>query len=127
MEIAVMILEYLRTHPHSYQLKSGHYQNAITLTFSANIIFPYQASLFRINKLESARLPDDFITAHADLVAWLSGLIYPPDDDTPLSVTDPLAGEAPEPTKHPTRPASIWLTASHVTAKDALFLEVSFE
>ncbi|WP_461213385.1 hypothetical protein [Lacticaseibacillus sp. GG6-2] len=106
MKIAQMLLNYLQTHPMSYQPVARGLQNVVAFRMPDTVIFPYQAQVFPDNRLEATRLDADFIAANPELVRWLANQIDP--DEPPV-------------------PSELWLTLSHATDLNENFIEVSFE
>ncbi|WP_225047553.1 hypothetical protein [Lacticaseibacillus kribbianus] len=106
MKIAEMVLTYLHSHPENRRDIAQGYQNVVAFALPDNVLFPYGAEVFPADQLNAFRVPDEFLTEQANLVAWLGSKLDP--DEPPV-------------------PTELWLTLSHVTAASELYIEASFE
>ncbi|MFD1393919.1 hypothetical protein ACFQ3L_10110 [Lacticaseibacillus jixianensis] len=106
MDLATQVLTYIKDHPQQTTVIRRGYQNTISFRLKDTLIFPGLHEWFPENRLNAFKLADSFISHHRRLVRWL-GEVIDPDD--------------------PPEPTELWLTFSHVTDANFLYVEVSFE
>lgn len=106
LDLATQVLTYIKTHPQQTTVIRRGYQNTISFRLADTLIFPGLHEWFPENRLNAFKLDEDFIPHHRRIVKWLGEVIDP--DDPPV-------------------PTEIWLTFSHVTDANFLYVEVSFE